>query len=414
MALVQLNINRTLVNQMDIVPPWTGPGSVDLWIQSLAYASLGTSLLAAFGAVLGKQWLAHYKSTRFGRGTQEERGKLRHKRFLGLKQWQLEPMLDILPVLLQLSLGLFAISLTANIWILQQTLGCILIAVSLMGFLFYTVTLVIAIGSENTPFESIVSRFWRGVLSYLRGLMAVLALMLALISSGLDLPEFASKLRQCWSPAAWMELTRRSLKKQQDMEADGSSSITRKPQPKPLVLSPSSKITCNAHLHASAVCWILETSTEPEVLISAVRLVPSVWWSADLALRAYPIRRILGFESEVDQAASILNATLVEPYVYNWLSCLSDPDTALLQGVNKFDTNDCITDLHDIDLTIPWLSHLSPFLIDELATWDGLPRALEGCLTHESRFSALNGLTSMAILLDIKVDKDILRMVDKS
>ncbi|KIJ53175.1 hypothetical protein M422DRAFT_155251, partial [Sphaerobolus stellatus SS14] len=36
--------------------PWTGPGSTVLWTQSLAYLSLGLSLLAAFGAVLGKQW----------------------------------------------------------------------------------------------------------------------------------------------------------------------------------------------------------------------------------------------------------------------------------------------------------------------------------------------------------------------
>ncbi|KIJ53086.1 hypothetical protein M422DRAFT_155657, partial [Sphaerobolus stellatus SS14] len=36
--------------------PWDGPGSSVLWTQSLAYLSLGLSLLAGFGAVLGKQW----------------------------------------------------------------------------------------------------------------------------------------------------------------------------------------------------------------------------------------------------------------------------------------------------------------------------------------------------------------------
>ncbi|KIJ53116.1 hypothetical protein M422DRAFT_155631, partial [Sphaerobolus stellatus SS14] len=36
--------------------PWTGPGSTVIWTQALAYLSLGLSLLAAFGAVLGKQW----------------------------------------------------------------------------------------------------------------------------------------------------------------------------------------------------------------------------------------------------------------------------------------------------------------------------------------------------------------------
>ncbi|KAG1745070.1 uncharacterized protein EDB91DRAFT_173604 [Suillus paluster] len=44
----------------------------DIRIQMIAYASLCMSLLAAFGAVLGKQWLGYYKSNRYGRGLQEE------------------------------------------------------------------------------------------------------------------------------------------------------------------------------------------------------------------------------------------------------------------------------------------------------------------------------------------------------
>ncbi|KAG1720244.1 hypothetical protein EDB19DRAFT_1647257 [Suillus lakei] len=51
------------------------PLTTTIWIQKIAYASLSMSLLAAFGAVLGKQWLGYYKSNRYGRGSQEERGK---------------------------------------------------------------------------------------------------------------------------------------------------------------------------------------------------------------------------------------------------------------------------------------------------------------------------------------------------
>lgn len=36
------------------LPVWTGPSSTEVWIQALAYLSLSTSLLAAFGAVLCK------------------------------------------------------------------------------------------------------------------------------------------------------------------------------------------------------------------------------------------------------------------------------------------------------------------------------------------------------------------------
>ncbi|KAH7920196.1 hypothetical protein BV22DRAFT_977004, partial [Leucogyrophana mollusca] len=38
------------------IPPWSGPGISVIWVQTLIYASLAASLLAALGAVLGKQW----------------------------------------------------------------------------------------------------------------------------------------------------------------------------------------------------------------------------------------------------------------------------------------------------------------------------------------------------------------------
>ncbi|KAF8527080.1 hypothetical protein JB92DRAFT_2699464, partial [Gautieria morchelliformis] len=59
-ALLKLLINKvangTFSDQDASLPVWTGPSSTIIWIQSLAYTSLATSLLAAFGAVLGKQW----------------------------------------------------------------------------------------------------------------------------------------------------------------------------------------------------------------------------------------------------------------------------------------------------------------------------------------------------------------------
>ncbi|KAG1745045.1 uncharacterized protein EDB91DRAFT_1050244 [Suillus paluster] len=59
----------------------------DIRIQMVAYASLSMSLLTAFGAVLGKQWLGYYKSNRYSRGSQEERGKHRQEKFDGIITW---------------------------------------------------------------------------------------------------------------------------------------------------------------------------------------------------------------------------------------------------------------------------------------------------------------------------------------
>ncbi|KIJ42650.1 hypothetical protein M422DRAFT_170711, partial [Sphaerobolus stellatus SS14] len=58
-ALLKLLIrtvdNSTFTNQ-EVLPTFNGPSSFVIVSQVLAYASLATSLLAAFGAVVGKQW----------------------------------------------------------------------------------------------------------------------------------------------------------------------------------------------------------------------------------------------------------------------------------------------------------------------------------------------------------------------
>ncbi|KAG1823489.1 uncharacterized protein BJ212DRAFT_1296110 [Suillus subaureus] len=74
--LVQMGLdNLAEVGSMPADPASTWSSAAR--IQMAAYASLSMSLLAAFGVVLGKQWLGYYKSNRYGRGSQEERGKRR-------------------------------------------------------------------------------------------------------------------------------------------------------------------------------------------------------------------------------------------------------------------------------------------------------------------------------------------------
>lgn len=75
------------------------------------FASLFTSLLAATGAVLAKQWLANYEKT--GQtGPLDEQGLRRTAKFRGTEQWKLQPIVEALPTLILLSLGLFFIAIT--------------------------------------------------------------------------------------------------------------------------------------------------------------------------------------------------------------------------------------------------------------------------------------------------------------
>ncbi|KAF8120101.1 hypothetical protein EV363DRAFT_1099912, partial [Boletus edulis] len=56
MVLVNANNNSALSNQSLGIPVWNGPSSAVLSTQILGYLALSASLLAALGAVLGKQW----------------------------------------------------------------------------------------------------------------------------------------------------------------------------------------------------------------------------------------------------------------------------------------------------------------------------------------------------------------------
>ncbi|KAG2109312.1 uncharacterized protein F5147DRAFT_635330 [Suillus discolor] len=56
----QLN-NTAFPGQVPSLPSGNGPPWIIIWTQTLLYASLSTSLLAALGAVLGQQWLRDYR-----------------------------------------------------------------------------------------------------------------------------------------------------------------------------------------------------------------------------------------------------------------------------------------------------------------------------------------------------------------
>ncbi|KAG0692534.1 hypothetical protein DFH29DRAFT_839729, partial [Suillus ampliporus] len=54
--LIQITVNGTSAAQPATISPITSYSSSNFWMQALGYMSLALGLLAAFGAVLGKQW----------------------------------------------------------------------------------------------------------------------------------------------------------------------------------------------------------------------------------------------------------------------------------------------------------------------------------------------------------------------
>jgi hypothetical protein len=209
--LIQVTVNGpNSAPDINALSSSTGFSSSTVWMQALAYASLAFSVLAAFGAVLGKQWLNSYKSAR-GRGTLEERGIQRQIKLDGIEYFRLQTVLQSFLVLLQISLLLFGLSLSANMWAQQTTIASVIISITAFGILFYVGTALVSALRPHSPFRS--------------------------------------------------ELF---------------ITICRKILPKKIIS------THNKSGKSSAIRWILETSTNPEIVEAAVAIVPCVQWPLSL------------------------------------------------------------------------------------------------------------------------------------
>lgn len=242
------------------VPPAYSNGQV--WFQTMAYASLSFSLLAAFGAVLGKQWLRFYRLKRFGCGSLEERGRSRQQKFDSLEAWHLDAVLQTFPVLLEISLLLFGISLSSYVWTQQRTITAVIIAATVLGFLFHWCTLLASLLSPDCPFQTPATLILRMTGAFMWAVSMVIQ------KKDRDLHTLS---------ASFLSFLR-------GITASISKLVQRLLSPKP----------SNDAGTESAICWVLATSTDPDDITSAALLIPTITWSpnSDIASHRQRLRDI--------------------------------------------------------------------------------------------------------------------------
>ena len=296
-----------------------------VWSQPLAYASLSLSLLAAFGSVLGKQWLAYYKLSRFGHNSLEERGIQRQRKLHGIEAWHLDAVLQSFPVLLQISLLIFAAALSAYVWTQQAATFGIVIGVTGTGIFFYSFIVYVALLSPDCPFQTPVSAIIRVILVQLARLRTRQAWnkLLERASRGIGRTQLGRKImqgtgRECVQDAICdmtliqfhtgsFQMLQHSLSSYiipaftaavtltsagfvhlrdfisalacgchslhlpgQDIEAGQSAqSVEEEPEIRlDIPLIPTSIF------YAHSLKWLMETSTDPDVFLAAASLVP--------------------------------------------------------------------------------------------------------------------------------------------
>jgi hypothetical protein len=130
--------NTTFGSDPPALPQWTGPPRTIVHVQAILLASLAASLLSAFLAMLGKQWLNRYASTDM-RGSAVERSQHRQRKLDGIITWYFDYVMEALPLMLQVALLLLGCALSRYLWEINVTVASVVIGVTSFGMIFYTV-----------------------------------------------------------------------------------------------------------------------------------------------------------------------------------------------------------------------------------------------------------------------------------
>ena len=152
--------NTTFGNDVPTLPQWTGPPPAMVHVQAILFASLSASLLSAFLAMLGKQWLNRYVSTN-NRGSAIDRCHNRQRKLDGIAAWYFDSVMESLPLMLQIALLLLGCALSRYLWETSMTVASVVIGVTSFGLFLYLFILVVGTAWESCPYQTPGSHFFR-------------------------------------------------------------------------------------------------------------------------------------------------------------------------------------------------------------------------------------------------------------
>ncbi|KAG8986847.1 hypothetical protein FRB95_003182 [Tulasnella sp. JGI-2019a] len=169
LTLIVTQVGNLTLTQDDLYPSFS-PSNAAIRQNCTFFASLCTSILAAAGAVLAKQWLQSYERT--GQtGSPQDQALLRTQKWMGAESWGLRPVVETLPTLLLISLALFFVALCDLLWSTSQPVAIVIVAFTATGAVFYGFTIIAAAINIFCPYQTAVSTVIRGVGLELRRLL---------------------------------------------------------------------------------------------------------------------------------------------------------------------------------------------------------------------------------------------------
>lgn len=226
--------------------------------------------------MLAKQWLANYERT--GQtGPLEEQGLRRTEKFNGAERWKLRYVVEALPTLILVSLGLFFVAMVDYVWTINREVTILIAAFSAVGTAFYIAMLLSAAMFSNCPYQTAPSSAIANLANLLRPVLDLTLFLLGSVltitagtvlllgSVSLDIVksvirrdhnstrEMVSLLHQCISEM-WTFATRPRASTQDTLRDEKDS------EP----------------LHADTAQWLLETSPHEDVTLAVACNIPAI------------------------------------------------------------------------------------------------------------------------------------------
>ena len=145
------------------IPTFPGPSPSIVQVQSILFASLLSALLAAFLAMLGKQWLNFHLE-----GSFIDRNRQREQKMRGMITWRFKLVVEFLPLSLQVSLLLLGWALARYLWDVSHIVSFVIIGFTAAGIFLYILIILAGTFSKTCPFQTPISVGIRAIFEFNR------------------------------------------------------------------------------------------------------------------------------------------------------------------------------------------------------------------------------------------------------
>ena len=259
---------------------WTGPPPAIVTVQSLLYASLTTSLFAAFLAMLGKQWVNRYLRNRGGSAADKSRD--RQRKLDGFEKWNFHLTIESLPVMLQLALLLLGCALSKYLWTISRTVAGVIVTVTLFGVTSYIFLSLTAALYYNCPYQTPPAVLTRTIIRYLTRSDTISARSMR--SPAGPLPSIKSLGRSLGQLRSRVFSTLESFGYVPALMEEAEQI------PLAVVMAPPTRIFEEIFVDwevyradARCISWILDSTTDTDVISSTVRFAADMIWYLEIA-----------------------------------------------------------------------------------------------------------------------------------